>query len=279
LTDNTPYIEFGGAGPVLHFAHPNAYPPACFRQFVAPFTERYRVMAMEQRPLWPGAQPESLPDWRAMADDLIAFLDQQGLSQVIGLGHSLGAVLTTVAAARRPDLFCQLVLIDPVFMLPDVLAAIAQIPGGVAEFPLLAAARNRRYQWPDLQTAFDHYRQKPVFARFSDESLWDYVNNSFAPDDEGLFTLRFSREWEEHLYAQMMGLGDRVWEYLPQVTQPTIGVRAAETDTLQREAWARWQQIQPEATFLEVAGVGHMLMMERPLDVAHLILSHLESDA
>lgn len=277
LTDSIPYIELGGHGEVLHFAHPNAYTPACFRQFLAPFTERYRVLAMEQRPLWPQAQPESLPDWRVLADDLIDFFDQQGLHQVIGLGHSLGAVVTTVAAAKRPDLFRQLVLIDPVFMMPAMLAAIAQIPGGVKEFPLLAAARNRRYQWPDLQTAFLHYRQKPVFARFSDEVLWDYVNESFALNGDGLFTLLFPREWEEHLYGQMMGHGGLVWEYLPQVTQPTLAVRAAETDTLHPEAWARWQQIQPEATFVEVTEVGHMLMMERPLPVATLILSHLKS--
>ncbi len=276
MTDNIPYIEFGGAGPVLHFAHPNAYPPTCFRQFLAPFTERYRVVAMEARTLWPHAQPADLPDWRTLADDLITFFDQQGLRQVIGMGHSLGAVVTTVAAVKRPDLFRQLVLVDPVFMLPEMLAAIAQLPGGVREFPLLAAARNRRYQWPDLATAFAHYRQKPVFARFSDESLWDYVNNSFALDGNGVYTLRFPREWEEHLYAQMMGHGDQVWEYLPQVTQPTLAVRAAETDTLHPEAWACWQQIQPGATFIEVAEVGHMLMLERPLPIATRILSHLK---
>ncbi|MBX3055076.1 MAG: alpha/beta hydrolase [Anaerolineae bacterium] len=276
MTDNMPYITWGGSGEVLHFAHPNAYPPACFRQFLAPFTAHYRVLAMEQRPLWPHVHPASLPDWRALADDLITFFDQQGLRQVIGLGHSLGAVITAVAAAKRPDLFRQLVLVDPVFMLPSMLAAIAQLPGGVEELPLLAAARNRRYQWPDLQTAFAHYRQKPVFARFSDESLWDYVNNSFVLSEDNLFTLRFSREWEEHLYRQMMGNGGLVWDYLPRVTQPTLAVRAMETDTLHPEAWARWQQIQPEATFVEVADVGHMLMLERPLSVANLILSHLK---
>jgi pimeloyl-ACP methyl ester carboxylesterase len=275
LKGDIPYIELGGEGQILHFAHPNAYPPACFRQFLAPFTVRYRVMAMEQRPLWPHAHPADLPDWRVLADDLIAFFDEQGLRQVIGMGHSLGAVVTAVAAAKRPDLFCQLVLIDPVFMMPEMLAAIRQIPGGAREFPLLVAARNRRFQWPDLPTAFAHYRQKPVFARFSDEALWDYVNNSFTLNGDGLFTLRFPREWEEHLYAQMMGYGDRVWQYLAQVAQPTLAVRAAETDTLHPEAWARWQQLQPEATFIEVADVGHMLMLERPSAVAALLLAHL----
>lgn len=276
MTQNIPHIEFGGAGPVLHFAHPNAYPPACFRQFLAPFTDQYRVMALEQRPLWPGQRPDDLTDWRLLVDDLIRFFEQEGLRDVIGLGHSLGAVVTIVAAARRPDLFRHLVLIDPVFMPSAVLEAIAQLPDGVESLPLLTAARRRRTQWPDRQAAFEHYRPKPVFARFSDESLWDYVNNNIVPDGKDGVTLRFSRDWEAHLYHQMMHSGDLVWDYLPQVTQATLAVRAAETDTLFPEAWALWQQLQPQATFVELPAVGHMLMLEQPAVTAQLILQHLE---
>ena len=38
-----PHDDFGGHGPILHFSHPNAYTPGCFRRFLAPLAEHYPV--------------------------------------------------------------------------------------------------------------------------------------------------------------------------------------------------------------------------------------------
>jgi pimeloyl-ACP methyl ester carboxylesterase len=94
LIDLIPHHDFGGQGPILHFAHPNAYPPACFRQFLTPLTAHYHVTGIYHRPLWPGSRPEELTGWQLIADDLIRFFDQEGYRDVIGMGHSLGAVAT-----------------------------------------------------------------------------------------------------------------------------------------------------------------------------------------
>ncbi len=276
MTQHIPHIEFGGQGPVLHFAHPNAYPPTCFRQFLAPLTASYRVIGQVQRPLWPGQQPEDVTDWRALADDLICFFDQEGLQGVIGMGHSLGAAVTMIAAVKRPDLFRHLVLIDPVFLAPSMLEMAAQLPDGGAGNPYVMAARNRRNRWSDEQAAFEHYRPKAVFARFSDEALWDYVNSNITPDGQGQVTLRYTREWEAHFYSLLVQQGRAAWEALPQVKQPTLAVRAQETDTLFPEAWQLWQQLQPEATFVEVPHVSHMLVLERPLQIASMIQHYLD---
>ena len=111
-----PYEDFGGTGPLLHFAHPNAYPPAVFRQFLQPLTADYDVLAMAQRPLWPGSRPDEMHDWQLFADDLVDFLADHDLHGIIGVGHSLGAVATMMAAVGQPQLFRALVLIEPVFL-------------------------------------------------------------------------------------------------------------------------------------------------------------------
>ena len=102
MIDSIPSIDFGGNGRILHFAHPNAYPPAGFSQFLQPLTEQFHVYAVEHRPLWPGSQPEEMTDWTVIADDLIRFFDQMGWQQVIGVGHSLGGVATLYAAVSPP---------------------------------------------------------------------------------------------------------------------------------------------------------------------------------
>jgi len=272
LAATIPFHDFGGDGPLLHFAHANAYPPACYRQFIDPFLTHYRVQSICHRPLWPTSDPADLQgDWQIIADDLIDFLEQQGWENVIGMGHSLGAVATMYAAVKRPSLFRALVLIEPVLLPPPVLQLAAAHPERAAEMPLVQSAVRRRNRWPSRQAAYQRFREKSVFARWSDEALWDYVNHALRKEGDEL-VLAFPREWEAQIYATPP---QAVWDTLPQVSQPTLGLRGAETDTIFPEAWQMWQEKQSQATFQQIEGVGHMLTMERPLLAAETILNWL----
>ncbi len=279
-----PYDDFGGRGPLLHFSHPNAYTPGCFRQFLGPFTARYRVLAAHHRPLWPGGQdggglagrPEAFIhlSWDGVADDLLRFFDEQRLEGIIGVGHSLGGVATMLAARKEPERFRALALIEPVFLPPAVLAAARAYPQAAAEQPFVLAARRRRDRWPNRQDAFERFRAKPVFGGWSDEALWDYVNHGLRDDPAtGEVALRFPREWEAHIYSHPP---TNVWEALPGLTTPTLGVRGATSDTLFPDAWALWQTLQPAATFVEMAEVGHMLTMEAPARAAEVVIGWLK---
>jgi pimeloyl-ACP methyl ester carboxylesterase len=111
MNADIPFDDFAGRGTLVHFASANAYPPGAYHKLLALIAADYRVLAIHHRPLWPGSRPEELNDWDGVADDLIRFLDQQSLRDVIGVGHSLGAVTTMMASLKRPDLFRALVLI------------------------------------------------------------------------------------------------------------------------------------------------------------------------
>jgi pimeloyl-ACP methyl ester carboxylesterase len=274
LDDMIPYYDFGGSGPLLHFAHSNGYPPACFRQMLQPLTDHFHVVGICLRPLWPGSEPEELQSWDVVATDLKQFFAQQGYRQVIGVGHSLGAVATMMAAGQAPDLFHSLVLIEPVFLPPQILNMIAVQPEAAENMPLLPLTRRRRTHWPDRQTAFDHFRPKPVFHRWSDEVLWDYVDHALHETDNGEVTLTYRREWEARFYAQPPLT---VWEEIPKVTQPTLAIRGAESDTLLPQSWQLWQELQQGATFVEILEAGHMVPMERPQQLASKILNYLQS--
>jgi len=272
VTDSIPFVDFGGSGEVLHFAHPNAYTPECFSRFLAPLAEQFHVLALLQRPLWPNSDPAEMTDWRLLADDLIRFLDQESLRDVVGMGHSLGAVITMMAAIKRPDLFSRLVLIEPVFLPQSILQRIREHPEQAWNSPRVSGALRRRNKWASRQEAFDRFHSKSIFARFSDELLWDYINHSLDENEDGSVSLRFSPEWEAQIYAHDPPF---VWDELPNVTHATLGLRGAETDVILPEAWALWQQLQPNATFAEVADVGHMMTMERPSAVAKVVLDYL----
>lgn len=269
---NIPFVNFGGRGPLLHFAHANAYPPECYQQFIDLFLENYHVTAIKHRPLWSGSHPDELTSWQVITDDLIQFFEQEGLQNVIGIGHSLGAVATMYAAVQRPELFQAIVLIEPVFLPPQILQLAEAYPDKAAEQPFVLRALHRRNRWESRQAAFDRFRSKSVFEKFSDDILWDYVNNG-VHEDNGEFILTYPREWESRIYSRPPL---SVWERIPQVTVPTLAIRAAESDTLFPDSWQLWQELQPQATFVEMADLGHMLPMERPLLVADTIQSWLE---
>lgn len=276
-----PYDDFGGRGPVLHFSHPNAYTPRCFRRFLSPLTARYHVIAARHRPLWylssgapPVPGPETFDDWNLIADDLLRFLDRQRLEGIIGVGHSLGAVATMKAALREPERFRALALIEPVFLPPTMLDAVRAAPQAAAERPFVLAARRRRDRWPDRQAAFDRFREKEVFAGFPDDSLWDYVNEGLHEDPvTGEIALSFPREWEAAFYAHPPL---DVWDDIPRLALPTLAVRGSESDTLFAGEWAAWQCLQPSAAFVEMSNTGHMLTLEAPEDTAAVLLHWLQ---
>jgi pimeloyl-ACP methyl ester carboxylesterase len=273
MNDSIPYDDFGGTGPILHFAHPNAYPPACFKAMLEPLTANYHVIAMQQRPLWPNSDLVDIDNWQIFAGDLAQFLAQQGHEQVIGVGISLGAVATMKAAIQHPELFRALVLIEPVFLEPQILELLAANPAVMEQFPMVQKTRKRRTTWPDRQTAFDHYRTKPVFQRWSNQALWSYVQEGLIETQTGDYTLAFPREWEAQIYASYPS---PLWDEIPQITQPTLAIRGAESDTLTQEAWRLWQDLQPSATFVEIPAAGHMLTMERPDEVVKAINEIIE---
>ena len=109
-----PSIDFGGAGPMLFFAHANGYPPEAYRPLLTALTSDQHVSAILFQPLWPGSQPNGLRDWQPLVEEVIQWADEQAETDVIGVGHSMGAIAILAAALRRPELFRALIVLDPV---------------------------------------------------------------------------------------------------------------------------------------------------------------------
>jgi pimeloyl-ACP methyl ester carboxylesterase len=270
-----PFDDFGGQGPILHLAHANGYTPASYKQLVSALADHYHVLAMRQRPLWAGSRPEDAPNVQVLVDDLIRFLEQEKLEQIVGIGHSMGAVITMLAARQRPRLFRALVLIEPVFLMPALIAAITAQPPTLTpdDIPVIRAARNRRQTWPSREEAFAHFRPKKVFADWPDEALWDYIWHGMHKNEAGDIQISYSVEWEVHIYNLMLV---DIWAHLGQARCPTLAVRAENSDTLAPAAWELWRLHQPQATFVEVAGASHLLTMANPRLVADLITDFLK---
>lgn len=264
-----PFEHIEGDGETILFAHANGYPPLTYRHFFEALKGRYRIIAPYHRPLWPNSIPEDINSWNELAEDTLAFFAQRNISGVIGVGHSLGAVTNLFAAVQNPALFKALVLIDPVFLPPAGLMALRLAPGLARYNGIVKIARQRRNQWGDRKEAYDHFRQKKVFAGWSDEVLNDFIQYGLVENQEGV-TLAYPREWEARVYS----LPPQVWGAVTAIADaglPTLGVRGEKTDAFPRSAWKTWHKKQPAAEFFEFPNTGHMIPMERPVELADRI--------
>lgn len=178
-----PDLSLGGGGAPIALLHANGFPPGAYGALgraLAPWGE---LRGLRQRPLWPGEPSDGFVDWWPLAADALAWLDQiSPAAPVRAIGHSLGAVAFFYAALTAPERFQSLVLIEPVFLPPALLARLAAAgPTAATHLPLVQGALQRRDHWPDRAAAFAHLRPKPVFGRFGDAALWDYVAAGTVP--------------------------------------------------------------------------------------------------
>ncbi|KAF0108857.1 MAG: alpha/beta fold family hydrolase [Anaerolineaceae bacterium] len=273
-----PSLDFGGNGPALHFAHANGYPPECYRPLLAGLSAHYHVFAMRQRPLWPDSQPAAIKDWHPLTGDFFRFLDERNPGPVIGVGHSLGGIVTLRAALRQPERFRALVLMDPVLLPPAGIALmrLARAFGlSYRVHPLIRAAMNRRRVFSDRDEIIRGYRRKPVFRYMSDASLTAYAEGLTRPRPDGQLELAYSPEWEARIYVTGMWRDMDIWRGLPGLRVPLLIIRGAETDTF----WARTGRLverkQPQARVVSVDQSTHLVPLERPEEVSALILSFL----
>jgi pimeloyl-ACP methyl ester carboxylesterase len=265
-----PFTDFGGDGPQLHFLHANGYPPACYRPLIELLKGRFHVSAMHLRPLWPNAQPKELGAWHPMSDDLALFLREQSLGPVIGVGHSIGAIVTLRAALRQPELFRALILLDPVLFPPRFIVAYNLFKAtGLAYrlHPWIAGALRRRRIFDNLETLYKGYRRRHIFRYMSDENLRLYIDGISKPRLEDGFELAFSPEWEARLYYTSVWRDMDLWWNLPNLKIPTMIIRGAETDTFLAPTAHRVQQINP-AIFMEtLQKATHLVPLEQPEQV------------
>lgn len=271
-------FEFGGNGLPLHFLHANGYPPECYKPFFEHLKTEYRVFGMYLRPLWEDAKPGAIRDWRPLSDDFLRFLSDREPDPVIGVGHSVGAVVTLRAALRDPRKFRALALIDPVLFVPPFLvmwSVIRAIGLNDRVHPLIPGAKKRRRTFDDLETVFRGYRNRPVFRYMSDESLRAYIAGITRPSANGGYELVYSPEWEVQIYRT--GLHDfDIWRDLPKLEVPTLFIRGAETDTFLENAARLVRRKQPKVRVEALDKSTHILPLERPREVFEIMQSFLK---
>jgi pimeloyl-ACP methyl ester carboxylesterase len=181
-----------------------------------------------------------------------------------------------LAALEAPARIRALVLLDPTFLAPDILTWIeVQYAVDRAGLPLAARALRRRRDFPDGDTAFAYFRERELFSDWSDELLWGYVHTGLRRNDDGVLTLRWSPEWEAHVFSTAYL---KTWDALARLAAldlPVLIVRGAQSDTFTEDSLHAVRQLLPKAVCVQIPDQGHLFPLAAPSETAALISTFL----
>ncbi len=194
--------------PPIVFSHGNSFPASTYRVLLGELKRRgFRVSAVDKF-----GHDERYPvtsNWPHLVQQLADFAagEQQKHGEPVFLvGHSLGGFLSLMAAARNPDLAAGVLLVDSPILGGWRATGVSvvkrtQLIGAISPG---AVSKKRRDTWPDVETAYEHFRHKKAFAHWQSEVLRDYVEHGMHDEDDGQGgtrrALSFKREVETAIY-------------------------------------------------------------------------------
>jgi pimeloyl-ACP methyl ester carboxylesterase len=257
--------------PLLHFSHANSYPAGTYRQMFELLRKQFDVRAMDMHAH--DAEYPVTPGWPHLVDELIAQLETYP-GPVILVGHSLGGMLSLMAARRRPDLARCVVLLDSPVVAGwrALLVRLTRDLEWANRYSPARFSEKRRNVWPSVAAATEHFASKDMFAAWAPGVLDDYLANGLKPHPDGV-QLRFTREVETQVYRALPHHLDTVVDGTYPVPVGFVG--GSESVECRQAGLDATKRLVGEH-FVQIPG-GHLFPMESPESAARETIAMIKA--
>ncbi|MCK5635708.1 MAG: alpha/beta hydrolase [Anaerolineales bacterium] len=181
-------------------------------------------------------------------EQVVDWLDEQGIERAVLAGHSMGGAIAMTAALEKPDRVAGLILVGTGGRL--------RVNGEI----LQAAAD---------PTRFEETVDVVITWAFSDQ----------APEKTvGLAKMRMLETRPGIIHGDFVACNQfDICDQLPEIQAPTL-ILCGEQDRLTPLKYARHLDAEiPESTLVLIEGAGHMVMLEQPLEVTGAVEQYLGS--
>ena len=187
----------------LVFSHGNSFPAGTYNVLFAHLRARgFEVSAVDRfghDPRYPVTS-----NWPHLVRQLADFAQEQvqrAGAPVYLVGHSLGGILSVMAAAQHPELARGVLMLDSPLVSGwrATTVGVAKHTNIVARVSPGRVSRQRRNSWASSAEALEHFRKKKTFASWHPQALEDYVAHGMV-DLDGQRVLAFDRAVETAIY-------------------------------------------------------------------------------
>ena len=238
--------QLGAGGPALVFFHYWGGSSRTWRHVVDALSPDYRTVAIDQRGWGKSASPPAGYALSDLADDVLAVVDALHLESYLLVGHSMGGKVAQLAASRRPRGLRGLVLVAPAPPTPLALP--------------LDARQGMVHAYDSHESIVATVQQVLAPGGLSDGDLETVIADSLAG------ALQAKSAWP------LATSQEDITADLPKIDVPVIVIsgehdRVDPPEVLLRELLPRI----PQAKLVALPGVGHLLPLEAPAELAHVI--------
>ena len=187
----------------LVFSHGNSFPAGTYNVLFEHLRARgFEVSAVDRfghDPRYPVTS-----NWPHLVQQLADFAQEQvqrAGAPVYLVGHSLGGILSVMAAAQHPELARGVLMLDSPLVSGwrATTVGVAKHTNMVGRVSPGRVSRQRRTSWASSAEALEHFRKKKTFASWHPQALEDYIAHGMV-DLDGQRVLAFDRAVETAIY-------------------------------------------------------------------------------
>lgn len=272
---NARYFDFSAnfsaqEKPTAHFYGGNGFPVGCYLPLIEQLQSNFDLTSLALRGYWLDKPTANKLTREEDADVLIKFLEKTQDKPVIGIGHSQGATATAIAAAKRPELFSKLYLIEPVTFTKAQTWAYNLLPRALkmTQEPF-KSTQAKQNNWQSVADYLAHLRALKAFRRIDDKHLQIFAEHSLTKTNNG-YQLIFEPKQELANYFGTPFIDDAL-KTLSQQQIPFTLILGKPTLFVSQKVRNNWQHFISNEQIITLNDFGHLLPMEAPEICAQLI--------
>lgn len=264
--------------PPAHFYGGNGFTTGVYLPLLTKLSEQFTITSLAMRGYWYDLPTVKKLTREQDADILIDFLENTQDKPIVGIGHSQGATATAIAAAKRPELFSQLYLIEPVTFTKSQTLMMNSVPNELkVDQEPFKSTRAKQADWESIESYYNYLRAHRPFKRIDDNNLYVFAKNSLVENEQGQYSLLFTPEQEMASYFDTPFVNEALKD-LNTLDVPYTIIVGKPSMFISNEVRKVWEDLVPVERIIELSDNGHLLPMEAPEQCATIIIKRFSSN-
>ncbi|MEW5008199.1 MAG: alpha/beta fold hydrolase [Cycloclasticus sp.] len=241
------FAQHGEQGPPLIILHGLFGSARNWQGIAKQLSNHFSVFTVDLRNHGSSAHADSM-DYPSMAADVLGFMHQQGITEAVLIGHSMGGKVAMQLALSNPNKFTRLIVVDiaPVAYkhnFDEVLAGLYHVP--------IKSITSRKEA--------DQYLAEKITTL----SLRQFLLQNLVTNSDGHYQWRVNLASIEQSMPAIMGFSAAAGELF---SKPSLFINGGQSSYLSARYRTTASELFPQAQFQTIDGAGHWPHVESPLE-------------